>query len=29
MFSYVSANHLINQLLLAGFVLFTEVKFID
>jgi hypothetical protein len=29
MFSYVSANYLINQLLLAGFVLFAEVKFID
>jgi hypothetical protein len=29
MFSYVSANCLTNQLLLAGFVIFAEVKFID
>jgi hypothetical protein len=29
MFSYVLANYLVNQLLLAGSVVFAEVKFID
>jgi hypothetical protein len=29
MFSCVLVNYLINQLLLAGSVLFAEVKFID